>query len=216
MVCGLPGFSVHAIFQARILEWVAISSSREPSRPRYGTLISCIAGGFFMTEPPGKLKISRTMVYLQKNKKPSDTRSIPPGVTSKPTLHLYWNSLQGAFQHNIWKFLLYSSLKSCWFKNWLYLLKREEAKTQGFVFLQRGLGDSAASALWEVKKVAGRFIPPESLSSAHCFCRTRTHPSFTIVTTLGRKWKQPVLIWRQVGLWGVLGEGRVINSFPPL
>ena len=36
-----------------------------------------------MTEPPGKLKISRTMVYLQKNKKPSDTRSIPPGVTQQ-------------------------------------------------------------------------------------------------------------------------------------
>jgi len=87
MDCSLPGFSVHAIFQARILEWVAISSSREPSRPRYGTLIYCIAGGFFMTEPPGKLKISRTMVYLQKNEKPSDTRSIPPGVTQQALRH---------------------------------------------------------------------------------------------------------------------------------
>ena len=137
-------------------------------------------------------------------------------LPSKPTLHLFWNLLQGAFQYNIWTFLLYSSLKSCWFKNWLYLLKREEAKTQGFVFLQRGLGDSAASALLEVKKVAGRFIPSGSLNSAHCFCRTRTHPSFAIVTTLGRKRKQPVLIWRPVGLWGLLGEGRVINSFLPL
>ena len=32
--CGLPGFSVLGIFQARILKWVAISSSRESSRPR--------------------------------------------------------------------------------------------------------------------------------------------------------------------------------------
>ena len=30
----LPGFSVHGILQARILEWVAISSSRGSSRPR--------------------------------------------------------------------------------------------------------------------------------------------------------------------------------------
>ena len=29
-----PGSSVHGIFQARILEWVAISSSRESSQPR--------------------------------------------------------------------------------------------------------------------------------------------------------------------------------------
>ena len=34
MDCSLPGSSVHEILQARILEWVAISSSREASRPR--------------------------------------------------------------------------------------------------------------------------------------------------------------------------------------
>ena len=27
--CSLPGFSIHGIFQARVLEWVAISFSRE-------------------------------------------------------------------------------------------------------------------------------------------------------------------------------------------
>jgi len=40
--------------QARILEWVAISSSRESSQPRDQTCISCIAGRFFITEKPGK------------------------------------------------------------------------------------------------------------------------------------------------------------------
>ena len=34
MDCSLPGSSVHDISQARILEWVAISSSRGSSRPR--------------------------------------------------------------------------------------------------------------------------------------------------------------------------------------
>ena len=34
MDCGPPGFSVHGISQARILEWVVISSSRGSSRPR--------------------------------------------------------------------------------------------------------------------------------------------------------------------------------------
>ena len=47
MDCNLPGSSVHGIFQARILEWVAISFSRGSSPPRDWTQISCIAGGFF-------------------------------------------------------------------------------------------------------------------------------------------------------------------------
>ena len=47
MVCSPPGSSVHAIPQARILECVASSSSRGSSRPRDGTQVSCIAGGFF-------------------------------------------------------------------------------------------------------------------------------------------------------------------------
>ena len=37
-----PGSSVHEITQARILEWVAISSSGEYSQPRDGTQVSCI------------------------------------------------------------------------------------------------------------------------------------------------------------------------------
>ena len=40
--CSLPGFSVHWILQARILEWVAISSSRGSSRPRDGTPVMCL------------------------------------------------------------------------------------------------------------------------------------------------------------------------------
>ena len=39
----LPGSSAHGIFQARILEWVVISSSRVSSRPRNRTSISCIS-----------------------------------------------------------------------------------------------------------------------------------------------------------------------------
>ena len=48
--CSLPGSSVHENFQARILEWVAISSSKGSSPPRDGTRISyvsCTAGRYF-------------------------------------------------------------------------------------------------------------------------------------------------------------------------
>ena len=46
--CSLPGSSVHGIFQAKILELVAISYSRGSSRPGNWTQVSCIAGRFFI------------------------------------------------------------------------------------------------------------------------------------------------------------------------
>ena len=57
MDCSLPGSSLHGILQARILEWVAISFSRESSQHRDHTRVSrgsCIACRFFTTEPLGK------------------------------------------------------------------------------------------------------------------------------------------------------------------
>ena len=47
MDCSLPGFSVHGIFQARVLEWIAISFSRGSSQLRDGTQVSHIAGRCF-------------------------------------------------------------------------------------------------------------------------------------------------------------------------
>ena len=44
MDCSLPGSSVHGIFQAIILEWVAISFSRGSSQPRDQTWVSCTVG----------------------------------------------------------------------------------------------------------------------------------------------------------------------------
>ena len=55
-----PGPSVRGIFQARILEWVAISYSRESSWSRDPTCISCISCiskqilYYWTTAPPGK------------------------------------------------------------------------------------------------------------------------------------------------------------------
>ena len=52
MDCSLLGSSIHGILQARILEWVAMISSRgsSPSRdPTCISYISCNAGRFFTT-----------------------------------------------------------------------------------------------------------------------------------------------------------------------
>ena len=54
MDCSLPGSSVHEISQARILEWVAISFSRDLTSQGIEPLSLELAGGFFTTEPPGE------------------------------------------------------------------------------------------------------------------------------------------------------------------
>ena len=52
MDCSPPGSSIHGILQARILEWVAISSSRGYSQTKDWT--PALAGGFFPIEAFGK------------------------------------------------------------------------------------------------------------------------------------------------------------------
>ena len=71
MDCSLPGFSVHGIFQVRVLEWVAISFSRRSSWLRDWTQVSCIAGRRFTlwatreaTQPIGTCIESDTTEWL--------------------------------------------------------------------------------------------------------------------------------------------------------
>ena len=62
MDCSWSGSSVHGILQARILEWIAMPSSKGSSWPKdqIGTSCdSCIAGRFFTAETPGKPPIAK-------------------------------------------------------------------------------------------------------------------------------------------------------------
>ena len=52
--CSLPGFSVHGILQARVLEWVTISFSRGSSRPGIEPGSPALEADALTTEPPGK------------------------------------------------------------------------------------------------------------------------------------------------------------------
>ena len=63
MDCSLPGSSVHGIFQARVLEWVAISFSRGSSRPRVWTPVSCIAGGCFTIWATREAPVGKESAY---------------------------------------------------------------------------------------------------------------------------------------------------------
>ena len=58
--CSLPGFSVHRILQARILEWVAMPFSRGSSQPRDWTWVYYVSyiGRWIPLEPTGKPNMS--------------------------------------------------------------------------------------------------------------------------------------------------------------
>ena len=73
MDCSLPGSSVHGVFQARILEWVAIFFSRGSSQPRDRTWVSrtvgrCLGVGdnkICIFDKPVVLSPDSLLVYLQ-------------------------------------------------------------------------------------------------------------------------------------------------------
>ena len=69
MDCSPPGSSVHGIFQAWILEWVAVSFSRGSSWPRDRTRVSRIVGRRFT--------VWATREAHQKHRSPKNKSQIP-------------------------------------------------------------------------------------------------------------------------------------------
>ena len=62
--CSLPGFPVHGILQARILEWAAVPSSRGSSPPRDQTQVSsacCTSGQILYHGAPKEAQMVRTV-----------------------------------------------------------------------------------------------------------------------------------------------------------
>ena len=68
MDCNSPGSSVHGILQARILEWVAMSSSRGSSQPRDQTGVCCVSCiGRWILYPPsnwGSPKVGSRYLFI--------------------------------------------------------------------------------------------------------------------------------------------------------
>ena len=79
MDCSLRGPSVHGIFQARILEWVAISFSRRSSQPGVQTRVSHIVGRRFTVWATREV----TLAWRTLQKLPDLTpAALPPSLTS--------------------------------------------------------------------------------------------------------------------------------------
>ena len=91
MDCSLPGSSFHGIFQARVLEWVAISFSRGSSLPRDRTQVSHIAGHLSHQGSPNHINgsyISLKFFFLFR----------PHGMWDS------WFPNQGLNAHLLWKY----------------------------------------------------------------------------------------------------------------
>ena len=64
--CSPLGSPIHGVFQARILQWIAISFSWGYSQPRDRICVFCIGNGFFTAVPSGKPLTSLIENYLKK------------------------------------------------------------------------------------------------------------------------------------------------------
>ena len=69
--CSPPGFSIHGVFQARILKRVAVSSSRGFSWPKDWTQVSCVSciGRQIICQCTSWENLQRIIEYNQKTKR---------------------------------------------------------------------------------------------------------------------------------------------------
>ena len=82
MDCSLSGSSIHGIFQARVLEWIAISFSRGSSWPRNRTQVSHIADSYLTAWASREAVTSKTKSILRQES-PVFAES-PPSISGHP------------------------------------------------------------------------------------------------------------------------------------
>ena len=95
MDCSPPGSSVHGILQARILEWVAMPSSRGSSRPRGWTWVSGVSFnvGRFFTEYSLQNILRIYLIFF------TEFKELKNILKKKPNPNLFYICL---FQVRIW------------------------------------------------------------------------------------------------------------------
>ena len=110
LVYTQPSSPVDGIYQARILKWVATSFSKGSSWPRNQTLVSCIAGGFFITALPGKPISMNSILFFQ--------------LVRLPVLESFLSFLFLSHMYSSWKQILlvlpskYNTLTTSQFLHW--------------------------------------------------------------------------------------------------
>ena len=83
MDCSLRGSSIHGIFQARVMEWAAISFSRESSQPSDQTWVSHIADRHFTIWATKDIVGSRQICKDREKEIKSNLIQLPPLTSSR-------------------------------------------------------------------------------------------------------------------------------------
>ena len=65
MDCSLPGFSIHGIFQARILDWVPFPSPGDLPDPGIEPGSPALETDALTSEPPKKYPLKHTLYFLK-------------------------------------------------------------------------------------------------------------------------------------------------------
>ena len=90
MHCSPLGSSIHGIFQARVLKWVAVPFSKGSSQPRDGTQVFILQADSLPAEPPFKgfssVQFSRSVV--SDSLRPHESQHTrPPCPSPTPRVH---------------------------------------------------------------------------------------------------------------------------------
>ena len=108
--CSLPGSSVHEISQARILKWVAITSSRGSSWPRDRIHVSCISCIGHLGRISGKLSTRQCKRCRRHGFSPwRDGRKSPGGGNGNP---LQYSCLGNPVDRGGWQAIVHKSQNS--------------------------------------------------------------------------------------------------------
>ena len=120
---SLLGSAVHGIFQARILEWAAISFSRESSQPRDRTQVSCIADRCFTIWATREAPHYFIEDYLQLIPGPSEWCPLQSCCVQS-----VWLSLEDLLEKPIWS-IFADFLNNLNYSNWWMKKKRDLDKS---------------------------------------------------------------------------------------
>ena len=133
--CSLPSSSVHGIFQARILEWVAIPFSRGSSQPRDRTQVSHIAGFTTLQALPStEASVKYNPLQSPKNSHQASERAASHAFHSfvpweyaliKGSMKLFWKGkITSCWKESYWK-------RKDKNTHWLYLLLQQRQGRTG-------------------------------------------------------------------------------------
>ena len=148
MDCSPPGSSVHGILQARILEWVAILSSRRSFQYRDQTQVSCVSFYHWATSKrtsrilsnqPQQLPAGCQSLVLERSRSFQSKRTSGRGpfsdhlTTNKmeagffsfqdfTILHSQWEMIQ-KLGLKMWDFIIYNIFLKWWSKSCIILIR---------------------------------------------------------------------------------------------